>query len=236
MAMSFPRSVRRLAALRLVRSRPSNRMEPATRDTLAGSSPMMANAETVLPDPLSPTRPSVSPRRTVKSASSITGSHSWRVRNSMRRPRTSSSAASGLGTGMSTWGPVAGASRARGLRRRPRSPATRLFPVGRSRPSESRSPSATRLKAKTVNMMAIPGKMTAQGAELMNWNPSWSIPPQLGVGGCSPIPRKLKPASMSRAKPRARASWMMIGEATFGTTWRPRSLLEVAPRLRADSM
>ena len=55
-------------------------------------------------------------------------------------------------------------------------------------------------------MMATPGKMTAHGAELMNWKPSWSIPPQLGVGGCSPMPRKLRPASVRRAKPRASAS------------------------------
>ncbi len=85
-------------------------------------------------------------------------------------------------------------------------------------------------------MMARPGKMSAQGDELMNWKPSWSMPPQLGVGGCSPTPRKLKPASARSAKPRDSASWMMIGEATLGMTWRPISRLEVAPRLRADSM
>ncbi len=67
-------------------------------------------------------------------------------------------------------------------------------------------------------MIANPGKTSAQGAVLMNWNPSWSIPPQLGVGGCSPTPRKLRPASVRRANPSASAIWMMIGEATFGTT------------------
>ena len=50
------------------------------------------------------------------------------------------------------------------------------------------------------------------------------------------MPRKLRPASVSMAKPRARASWMMMGEATLGSTWRARSRLDVAPRLRADSM
>ena len=50
-------------------------------------------------------------------------------------------------------------------------------------------------------MMARPGKISAHGDELMNWKPSWSMPPQLGVGGSSPTPRKLNPASASRAKP-----------------------------------
>ena len=38
---------------------------------------MTASAETVLPEPLSPTRPNVFPRCTEKVASSMTGSHSW---------------------------------------------------------------------------------------------------------------------------------------------------------------
>ena len=59
MAISFPRSLRSSAGLMVVSSWPSKRMEPDTRETLAGSRPMTASADTVLPEPLSPTRPSV---------------------------------------------------------------------------------------------------------------------------------------------------------------------------------
>ena len=62
MAISLPRSLRRPAGLRVVSSCCSNRIEPVTRETLAGKRPMTASAETVLPEPLSPTRPSVVPR------------------------------------------------------------------------------------------------------------------------------------------------------------------------------
>ena len=60
---------------------------------------MTARAETVLPEPLSPTRPRVFPRGTEKLASSMTGSQVPRVRNSIRRFWTSSSAGIGRGSG-----------------------------------------------------------------------------------------------------------------------------------------
>ena len=139
----------------------SNRMEPVTRETSAGKRPMTASADTVLPEPLSPTRPSVVPGASEKVASSMTGSHFCRVRNSIRNPLTERSAGSRSGTdesiSMSCF--AAGTAAIRWARDpslpRPISPP----PEGRSRPSESRRPSATRLKARTVNMIAIPGKI-----------------------------------------------------------------------------
>jgi len=38
-------------------------------------------------------------------------------------------------------------------------------------------------------MMTNPGKTRAQGVVKMNEYPSFIMEPQLGVGGCSPIPR-----------------------------------------------
>ncbi len=61
-AIWFPRSLRSLAGLMLVSSCPSKRMEPDTRETLAGKRPITASADTVFPEPLSPTNPSVWPR------------------------------------------------------------------------------------------------------------------------------------------------------------------------------
>ena len=118
MAISFPRSFRRLAGLRLVRSRPSNRIEPVTRDTLAGSSPMTARAETVLPEPLSPTSPSVLPRCTVKSAPSITGSHSPRGQElDAQAPDRRAVRHRVPAAGASAWTSWPRCTRAKGLRR-----------------------------------------------------------------------------------------------------------------------
>jgi hypothetical protein len=44
-------------------------------------------------------------------------------------------------------------------------------------------------------MMANPGKMVRWGAINIKLLPSLSIEPQLGVGGCTPNPKKLSPAS-----------------------------------------
>src|SRR5215471_13684927 len=52
------------------------------------------------------------------------------------------------------------------------------------------SPSPTTLKARTVTKMVSPGHQAIHGAWLRNPCATLSIEPQLGVGGCTPRPRK----------------------------------------------
>ena len=147
---------------------------------------MTARAETVLPEPLSPTSPSVFPRSTVKFASSIdreplaVGQEldtkaldreqrgrgyvgGRRIRRGRGRCRCAGGGRPvGLGGDPAQPGHAAtGACRRR--RRRCWSSS------GRSRPRESRRPSAIRLKERTVSMMARPGKTSAHGVVKMNW-------------------------------------------------------------------
>src|SRR3972149_3598080 len=68
----------------------------------------------------------------------------------------------------------------------------------------SRSPSPRKLNAITVIMMASPGTVVRWGATNRKCLPSLIIAPQEGVGGATPRPRKLNPASatIARAIPR----------------------------------
>ena len=55
----------------------------------------------------------------------------------------------------------------------------------------SRSASPNRLMPSTVKMIASPGNTPSHHA-LVRYSLPWlSMPPQLGVGGCTPNPRKL---------------------------------------------
>src|SRR5437868_14039552 len=65
-AMREPRRRRRRAALASVSASPSSRISPPASSSVFGSSPMIAWAITVLPEPDSPTRQSRSPRSTLK--------------------------------------------------------------------------------------------------------------------------------------------------------------------------
>src|SRR5262245_63884826 len=53
----------------------------------------------------------------------------------------------------------------------------------------SRRASPTRLVARTVRVIAIPGKIPTQGADSRTGRASMIIPPQDGVGGWTPGPR-----------------------------------------------
>ena len=46
----------------------------------------------------------------------------------------------------------------------------------------------------TVTLMAMPGASAIQGARSMNGRASLIISPQSELGGCAPMPRKLKAA------------------------------------------
>src|SRR5262249_19943330 len=63
----------------------------------------------------------------------------------------------------------------------------------------SRSPSPTRLKASTDKSIATPGKIDSHGALSSTGAPSRIIFPQVGVGGETPRPIKLRLASMRMA-------------------------------------
>jgi len=62
----------------------------------------------------------------------------------------------------------------------------------------------------------MPGKIVRCGAISKNWRPSDSIAPQLGVGACTPSPKKLKPASATMADAIPNVASTMIGAMMFG--------------------
>src|SRR5689334_5597327 len=65
-------------------------MEPPTTRPGGSTRPMIENPVTDLPEPDSPTRPSTSPRRTLKETSSTARTTPARVKKWVRRLRTSS--------------------------------------------------------------------------------------------------------------------------------------------------
>ena len=62
-----------------------------------------------------------------------------------------------------------------------------------------------------------------------------SIPPHEGYGGGTPKPRKDRADSARIALPRPIVARMMIGAATFGSTWRARIRRWPQPSARAPS-
>ena len=80
----------------------------------------------------------------------------------------------------------------------------------------SRMPSPSMLSARIVIVMAMPGGMIISGPWKRLSNAMRSIEPQLAVGGCTPRPRKLRPASASRQSESMIDSMTSSGERTFG--------------------
>jgi hypothetical protein len=74
-----------------------------------------------------------------------------------------------------------------------------------------------RLKEKTEMKMARPGKMESHGA-LVSWSrPSRIMAPQLGVGGRTPRPMKLKLASTMIAVATQRVPMTRISPKILGS-------------------
>jgi hypothetical protein len=91
--MRLPRTSRISAAESRRRSTPSKRISPSRmRPGGLATSPMMESAVTLLPQPDSPTMPSVRPASSEKLTPSTALNVPASVRNAVRRPRTSSSA------------------------------------------------------------------------------------------------------------------------------------------------
>ena len=120
-------------------SSPIRRMEPPTTRALPGSRPGMDSAVRDLPEPDSPTRPSVSPPRMVRLTSWSARIHFPPMPSSTQRSRTSSTA------GRSPPGAISAQLRSRGSK-------------------TSRAQSPTRLSESDVRKMAAPGKITSHGA------------------------------------------------------------------------
>ena len=90
--------------------------------------------------------------------------------------------------------------------------------------------------ASTTRRMANPGKTVSHGlVAMVDWA-SMSMFPQVGVGGWTPNPRKLRDDSRMMAFPTASVAPTTMGPMALGRICRVMSLRLLAPRLRAASM
>src|SRR6185437_13244887 len=107
----------------------------------------------------------------------------------------------------------------------------------RSRGSRmSRSASPSRLVPKTARLMAMPGKITSQGAvRTYSAADSDSMRPQEGCGSGTPRPRKESDASVRMAEPSWAVASTMSGASVLGRTWRSAMRSSLMPTARAAS-
>src|SRR6202034_4374561 len=108
-----PHTWRSWAGSMAVRSWPAKRTVPLRMTSRRGRRPMIERASTVLPDPDSPTIPSVLPRATVKETPSTARTVPRPVRNEVCRSSTSSRGPSSAPTSgnSSVWAPCPGPAR-----------------------------------------------------------------------------------------------------------------------------
>jgi hypothetical protein len=92
-----------------------------------------------------------------------------------------------------------------------------------------RNPSPNRLKPRTVQVIARPGKRITQGAVWSTDDPSLIIEPQVAVGGRGPSPRKLKVASARIAVVIESMLSTSTDESAFGRMCRSTILGALAP-------
>src|SRR5690606_7989686 len=100
-------------------------------------------------------------------------------------------------------------------------------------PVASWSASPTRFTATTVSTMATPGARLIHGAVTSSERDQKIMPPQEGVGGWTPSPRKDSPASSRITSPTASVVAAASGPSTFGSRCRPRMRRWLAPRASA---
>ncbi len=81
--------------------------------------------------------------------------------------------------------------------------------------------------------MAIPGNAVSHHASKIYSLPFVRMFPQLGFGGCTPNPRKLRPASRSTAVASPIVAVTKTGARALGRICRKMILRLPAPRLRA---
>src|SRR4051794_27278610 len=90
--------------------------------------------------------------------------------------------------------------------------------------------------ASTVSASAMPGGNTGHVVPGRPLYASCSIVPQLDVGGCTPKPRKLSPASASSAYPKLSAICTTSGVTALGNTCRVNMRRSLTPTAVDASM
>src|SRR6185503_8083941 len=110
--------------------------------------------------------------------------------------------------------------------------------VGHALPGStaSRRASPTRLAESTVPRMARPGKIAFQGAVTSTDLASRIMPPQDGVGGCTPSPRKESPASTRMTSPTPSVAATSSGPRALGSRCRKIIRRRGAPSASAARM
>jgi len=166
MAMRAPRISHKAASFSCVRSVPFKWMAPETL-ARSGSKPITAKAVSDLPQPLSPIKPRVSPCCISKLTPRNASTWPCEVCRATRKSRTDSKGDVLLDVFIGK--------------------AYRVLDKRGS--SRSRKPSPIKLRPSTAKAMATPGYTASMGA----WNicdcASFSMRPQLGLGGCVPNPK-----------------------------------------------
>ena len=94
-----------------------------------------------------------------------------------------------------------------------------------------------KLIERTASAIIVPGGIQSQGIDsstVSDWA-SFSMLPQLGVGGCTPRPRKLSPASSRIAFAMPNVAATITGARAFGSMWRKMMRPFDAPTVRLAS-
>ena len=81
----------------------------------------------------------------------------------------------------------------------------------------------------TIAAMHRPAEIEVSGLVVIAAWPSAMMLPQVGVGGLTPSPRKLKPASARIAEAALSVATTITGGSAFGITWRSRMRVVVRP-------
>src|SRR4051812_2001650 len=100
--------------------------------------------------------------------------------------------------------------------------------------SMSRTQSPPRLIASVVSMIARPGNVLSHQAVSRYCRPWPSIPPQDGLGGWTPSPRKLRVDSSTISRARSSVASTITGDRILGKMWRNRMRLSEPPSACTD--
>src|SRR5438034_1590230 len=83
--------------------------------------------------------------------------------------------------------------------------------------------------------MASPGKVASHHAVDRYTRPSASIPPHVGVGGCTPSPRNDSADSMTMTRAMSSVATTSHGVSAFGRMWRTTRSEEHTSELQSHS-
>ena len=216
--MSLPRTSRRSSSGSVTRSRPSSRIWPATIRPGRLMSPRMDMAVMLLPQPDSPTTPSVFPSPMVKLIPSTALTVPSCVKKWVLRPLTSSSVPTASG---------------RPARRPSRMDAVTCSPLAGGGSSASRRPSPRKLAARTTSTIVTDGYSRIQGRTWRSSSKFLSRLPRLASGGLMPKPRKDRAASATTESAMPSVAATTTGARAAGRMWRAMIRRFDAPSARA---